>query len=190
MVDFSGEELDAFDNASEGKTRAQRSDKGKKRGPYNLKIRAMRKASNDLRRTMEDIEKYQRIERRKSLQKSAKTQNQRRLEKRRAMLPVNRTCPLCGQVKDRSKQWVIDEVYGVICKACQYAELKGRCVTDVAKAVGQKPIDLALPFRLFCIKQKCEFTKVCEDSSNYMTCNCQHCVIFRFWDLMDRRVNS
>lgn len=83
-----------------------RSDKGKKRGAY--KISVFREAARQLREATEASRE----------RREARPRHVRRRERREAALPEPRVCPACGEVKLRSRQWVILSNGRAICLGC------------------------------------------------------------------------
>lgn len=96
------------------KTRKQRSDKGRKRARYQLKIRAERKRNRDMRRNAELIERLDEAAEREP----ARPRKLRRLANRLQLLPENRTCYKCGKIWLKSAQWVCKPDEIPICKRC------------------------------------------------------------------------
>jgi rubredoxin len=95
-----------------------------------------RKFSNDLLRTLKDIERDADIE-------VSDTQHRIRVERRR-MLPRDLVCPVCHSVKVRSRQWVVRDGIAV-CRSCFFKK------RAVPKAIRRRRQRLAqLPFDLVC----------------------------------------
>lgn len=56
---------------------------------------------------------------------TARVRKEKYKDKRLQTLPGNRTCPQCGKIKMKSKQWVCTEVEKPICKSCFWKNKKG-----------------------------------------------------------------
>lgn len=100
-----------------------RSDKGKKRKTYTLRVRAQRKLLNDLKRTQEDIERFERDLRKPELQKRRRVErynrsNEKRREQQLSQIPADWRCRVCNEVKLKTKQWTIIKDGSAICKSC------------------------------------------------------------------------
>ena len=93
-----------------------RADKGKKRTSYSMSYRLLKKQFKDLKRTLEDIEREER--RLISREKKSMSRAERRHVARQLLLPPDRVCPLCGEVKIKSKQWVVLPSSGLMCLSC------------------------------------------------------------------------
>lgn len=83
---------------------------------YDNSRRALMKRLADIKRTLDAQKAADRREAR-----VARTRTERRAEARLASLPKNLICPVCIQVKTKSRQWVVDwhEVFKTTCKACK-----------------------------------------------------------------------
>lgn len=86
--------------------RKTRSDKGKRRGQY--------KPRANLRILKESLEYFERV----SDVRESKTKKQRRRELRDSLLPVDRICPCCHELKLESRQWVVVKGQTVMCLSC------------------------------------------------------------------------
>jgi hypothetical protein len=53
----------------------------------------------------------------KGREREGRPRSERRAEAREQLLPKDRTCPLCLEVKLRSRQWVVTDE-GARCKSC------------------------------------------------------------------------
>jgi hypothetical protein len=94
-----------------------RSDFGVPRKRYDMSLRGERKRLADLKRTQEDIERYEKLEKKRAQEPVGRTRAERKRDQREAALPADRTCPTCGKVKLKSRQWVI--LGNIVqCKSC------------------------------------------------------------------------
>jgi hypothetical protein len=111
--------------------RKPRADKGVKRGKYVLKARAERSKMRDLSNTLRQVERLERKEIAKRAEKKrtshggGRPRAERRREIREKLLPESRICPICGEVRLKSKQWVTSNSV-IMCKSCHIKENKGK----------------------------------------------------------------
>jgi hypothetical protein len=121
--------LSTFQNYSGRDTNLQcimpRSDKGLARPHYNNTFREdkslMRQVDRNMSRTLRQLIDAQVVDSVIPRQKSGRPRRERRAEHRESLLPKDRICPFCNEVKLKSRQWVIENHAGVIvagCKGC------------------------------------------------------------------------
>lgn len=108
------ENKDSENKDSEKKQRKPRSDKGMKRETYRQNLRSIRAEGKALQRIVDDIEKFEKIQKRLDFSGESKSRAERKREQRLQQLPTPRICPYCLKAKPKSKQWVIKLIKGVI----------------------------------------------------------------------------
>ena len=93
-----------------------RSDKGTKRASYDNSTRARKKTLADIARAAQEVARKENQER-----KAGRPRAERRQENREADLPQDRRCPICGNLKLKSKQWVVGyhDLHHAICLSCK-----------------------------------------------------------------------
>lgn len=63
-------------------------------------------------------------------QSKARPRKLRRVEQRRAAIPADRKCQMCGEIREKSRQWVvINEI--AVCKSCYCKVPKGVSLLSV-----------------------------------------------------------
>jgi len=124
-----------------------------------------------------DIERIERREIRKEQRKQREAKRKReyarlhraeqRREKRRESLPEDMRCPRCNSLRSNSRQYVVNDVLGIVCKSC-WSKIQTTC-----KEYG---IDVTH----FCIVCKSELQTYHDCCGDVTQCNCVDCLCKRY----------